>query len=81
MVQYLLESGASPNAISKTDFGGTPVIYATKHRYSKILKILIEYGANIYQKDKDGKTALQYAIEYKYIDEINLLGKHDNRKK
>ena len=42
----------------------------------KYVKMLLEAGADINAKDKDGKTALDYAKERKDKEIIDILLKH-----
>jgi len=46
---------------------------AVIHGYDDIALILIEAGANIETKDKDGKNALNYASQYSYKTLVNTL--------
>jgi ankyrin repeat protein len=39
----------------------------------EILQILIEFGANINQKDSDGQTALHYAASNGYFEAVQYL--------
>ena len=59
------------NAVDKEN--NTALILASKFGYHKIVKILIENGADINIKNNDGKTALDYAEENDYKSIIELL--------
>jgi len=45
--------------------GRTPLMFAASKGYYKIMKLLIEYGAKVDIRCKDGKTASDYMKEYK----------------
>ena len=54
---------------------------ASKEKHTKIVKLLLEHGADIHTKDQLGKTALMKAVETKYmikghIESIKLLLKY-----
>ena len=61
MVGLLLEHGADPNV--QNSEGDTPLICATKYAGgdAATVKLLVEGGTDLMIKDKDGKTALDYA--------------------
>ena len=67
----------------KSDSGGyfnnleTPLIAETKHGNSQTVYTLINHGADIYIRDGNGKSALDYAIQKNYKKIINLLQKKD----
>lgn len=75
-VQELLKRGVDPNTTrvsgihlysSAHDYdlteidGLTPLMIATFRADPKMLKLLIQYGADPYRKDGDGRTALMWA--------------------
>ena len=61
MVRLLLDRGADPNV--QNGEGDTPLICATKYAggHAATVKLLVEGGTDLMIKDKDGKTALDYA--------------------
>ena len=73
-ITRLIQEGANVNA---TDDGWTPLMLAVRYNGSpEVLKLLIEMGADVSIKDKEGKRALDYADEnegLKRTDEYNLL--------
>ena len=65
----------SPN---KADENGTTLLMkAAKTGNKWALESLIKSGANVYSKDKDGWTALMYAVRYQNnVEIINSLIEH-----
>jgi hypothetical protein len=65
LVQFLLESGADPNA--RSPGGTTPLMYAKTAAFARgdmgILELLISHGADVTATDTHGKTALDYAVQ------------------
>ncbi len=54
---YLLEKGMGVNR--RDDYGQTPLLYAARHGVNtNILKLLLEYGADIHAVDKDDNSVL-----------------------
>jgi ankyrin repeat protein len=78
MVALLLERGADPNV--QNSEGDTPLICATKYAggHAETVKELIEGGTDLMIKDKDGKTALDYAREKGQQQAIALLKQSGN---
>ncbi|AWK44323.1 formyl transferase [Photorhabdus laumondii subsp. laumondii] len=65
IVKYLIDSGANVNA---TNYKGTSVLmyakeYALKNGDTRIIKLLIEKGANILTKDMHYKCLVEYLTE------------------
>ena len=73
VVQLLLERGADPNVQNRE--GDTPLICATKYAGGNpaTVKALVAAGTDLAIKDKDGKTALDYARAERQQDAIALL--------
>ncbi len=69
-VEILLNAGADANRESPD---GTPIIIALRYKQYEIVKLLIEKNACISAKDKDGFTALDYAILSKKADIVELI--------
>lgn len=64
-VEELLKNGATING--KDCFGMTPLEYAVRNGYVKMMEYLIQAGANIDTKDEDGYTLLMRVIQgFKY---------------
>ena len=60
-------------------FGKSALQIASELGYKKILKLLIDEGANINAKDRFGKTSLDYAILYDQSEIADLLRKHGGK--
>lgn len=66
IAQYLIEHGASPNALCN-DLGETVIFYAaTKHTYEKfhannllIIEMLLSHGADLNHRNKNNNTVLE----------------------
>lgn len=59
-VQILLEKGAKPNVVD-SDEHFTPIMHAAAEGNLSVVKILIEYGADLSLKDVDGDDAESFA--------------------
>lgn len=78
-VRQLLEKGASPNCYNK---GGSypihslaSVQYQTKEQFSELLQLLLNHGANIDQRNRDGDTLLHLVCNNSDLVQILLLYK------
>jgi len=64
-VAQLVEAGVDVNyqyPLSKSYADGmTPLLYACKWNNFELVKLLVEYGANVHTKNKNGSTALSIA--------------------
>ena len=67
-VESLIAKGAKVNLLSES--GNTPIHYAPN---AEIAGILIDNGANIYFKNKDGFSPLQNAVKGSHSDVAKLL--------
>ncbi|KAL7783391.1 ankyrin repeat-containing domain protein [Trichoderma afarasin] len=59
-LRMVLERFPYPN--EEDGFGNTPIHDATISRLSEAIDILVEFGANVNHKDRDGRTPLMYAV-------------------
>ena len=76
-VRELLEKGVDVNYQREND-GWTALIRASYFSYSNnfridIIRLLIEYGANVNLQDKDGYTALVFASYNGHTEAVKLL--------
>ncbi|MGD1983848.1 MAG: ankyrin repeat domain-containing protein [Chromatiaceae bacterium] len=78
MVRLLLERGADPNV--QNSEGDTPLICATKYAGGEkaTVQLLVDGGTDLTIRDKDGKTALDYAKAADQLDAVELLGGFDS---
>jgi ankyrin repeat protein len=68
-VESLLKSGANPNEGNST----TALHIASKHGYTDIVKLLLEYRADVNRRDESGRTALHIAAENGHKEIFELL--------
>ena len=73
-VRILIENGADVNTISPEKKNTTLILFSQRG-YIDITKYLLRNGADINIKDKDGKTALNYAEKNNKMKK--LLEKYD----
>jgi ankyrin repeat protein len=74
IVQLLLKCGANINAINKEN-GETALHNAVKQGREKTVKLLVMNGIDVNILDKNGKTALDYAVMSDRSDIIRILSK------
>ena len=77
IMNCLVENGADVNA--RTYDNCTPLIRASALGDIDVVTFLVEHGANVNLQDKDGETALHYAIRHRrnsYTDVLSCLIKH-----
>lgn len=73
IAKFLIESKANVNFISTLD-QATPLIYASQENNLRLVKLLIEYGANPNLTPIDGKNALMAAcIQNNWRDNLELI--------
>ena len=70
IVQYLLSAGANPNV--KVGSSEPPLVAAAQADASRVVTLLLKYGANVNTQDARGETALMTARSYKTVK--GLLG-------
>ena len=74
IVQALLSASASTEVMEVTDnWGNTPLIRSSFNGHPKIVKALLEAGANKDAKNKADKTALDVANEYYNPNILGIL--------
>ena len=77
--KYLMENGADVNTAC-TDDKCTPLMRASELEYIDGVTFFAEHGAKVNLQDKDGLTALHYAVRWRfdqsYNDVLSCLIKH-----
>ena len=56
-----------------TGGGLTALMWAAQKDHAEVVRMLLEAGANVKRKDKDGKLALVHAREKGHSDIVDLL--------
>lgn len=75
MLKVLLDLGGDVEW--KNTHGSTTLIEACRYGYLECVQLLVEYGANIYARDIDGKTCLHVALEEQRYYVVTYLLIHD----
>jgi ankyrin repeat protein len=78
VLECLLKHGADLKQTRRVD-GMTTLMFAVLNGNPKKIKLLLEYGANKYARDKNGQTALNY-VEQNYEQRLNEKTKLELRK-
>lgn len=71
-VRFLLKIGASPNA-EGVDGVYTALTGAAEAGHTQIVRLLLEKGADLFQKDSEGHTAIECAERNGHTDIVRLL--------
>ena len=72
----LLNANARVNDVTKIT-GNNALILATIHDSDECLKILIERGANVNERNNNGETALSVAAKFGSVKSVQTLLKHN----
>ncbi len=72
ITKLLLEHGADPNEGSR-DGNQLPLSEAAAYGKPAVLKLLLQYGAEINKRDSYGSTALMTAVAYGRLDNVKFL--------
>jgi uncharacterized protein len=72
IVNLLLSAGAEVNGIDNEE-GSAPLMNAIYFGRIQIVEILLSAGANPTLRDKNGKTAIEIAIEHQKLEIADLL--------
>jgi len=67
----LLEGGAFVNVID--DVGETPLFYALRGQHSSVVKKLIDHKANLFVKNEEGETPMEFCISNRDTIMIDFL--------
>nr|MCU0247332.1 ankyrin repeat domain-containing protein [Bryobacter sp.] len=74
-VRFLLDNGADPR--KKTLLAGVvpvdPITNATGYEHTALIRLLVERGVDINEKDKDGMTQLAWAFLFQKPDLVRTL--------
>jgi ankyrin repeat protein len=71
LIYYLIGKKVNVNEIGKNN--RSPLIRASMGGSKEAILVLLKNGADKYLNYKSGKTAIDYAIEHKYSEIIELL--------
>ena len=70
-IQIAIKKGANINATDKNYL--TPLMFASANNNLEVVKYLINYGANIYDADYEGRTAYVIAREFIGLSVISFF--------
>ena len=73
----LANEGADFNVANA--FGVIPLMSAARSGNLSLVKFLLKHTDNINQEDKEGNTALFYAVEHDHLEVVKLLHEHGAR--
>jgi len=71
--EYLIKAGALINSPSRNGLKAAPLHSATAGRYAKIVKMLLDQGADPNVREQNGYTALHAAAQNDDVEIIHLL--------
>jgi ankyrin repeat protein len=74
VIRLLLEHDADINL--QSDFGHTPLHWASIHGVLEVVRLLLEHGADVEVKNNHDKTALQLAANRGHDEVVKLLQEH-----
>ena len=75
IVDALLKAGANPN-IAESRYGDTALILAAWKGHREVVEKLVLAGADVNAHSKDGRTALQQALQKKDVSMAKFLREH-----
>lgn len=76
IAELLLKYGTRPDRkyiSSSCYYSGTLIIFATRQNRLEIVKLLMQYNADLSLQDSEGKTALDAAKDLQYDDIVNEI--------
>lgn len=71
-VEMLLKAGANVNAKDGHE-AWTPLMFAASEGHIEVVKKILEYNPDLSHRELDGETALDFAVQRKHADVIELL--------
>jgi len=71
IAELLLRAGANPDQVGRQQ--DAPILIATRARNTQIVKLLVQYKADLEATDLTGRTALDMAEERHYNDLVSVL--------
>ena len=72
MIKELIVKRADVNMVDRQT-GETPLMFAARYSTSEVVGVLLDAGAEVNARDKNGRTALYAAHENPYRDDIIKL--------
>jgi ankyrin repeat protein len=75
-IKKLLSAGANPNSNNEIDVRESPLGYAIRTVNIEAMQLLVEAGANINAKDKEGNTPLSYALKQRTKKAVDWFRAH-----
>ena len=72
IARLLVERGAGLNPIA-TYYGATPLMRAVQIKSRELVKLLVEHGADVTLRDREGKTAQDWALKRNFYEVEDLL--------
>ena len=73
-VQMLIDKGAHVDIMEEGN-GHTPLLLACENGHINVVKALLQNGANVNEKSRDGSTVLHLAAQNGQIDLLEILMK------
>ncbi|MBK6907480.1 MAG: ankyrin repeat domain-containing protein [Rhodocyclaceae bacterium] len=70
-VAALLQAGVDPEARDSNHLTG--LIWAGRKGHIDVARVFLQFGANINNKDKRGRTSLSHAVAYKRHDFVQFM--------
>ncbi len=78
-VEALIQAGSDVNSTKQCDSsfvkGQTPLMLAAEHKHIEVMKVLLAWGANIDQEDKNKRTPLHFAANLP--ENYDIYGTHE----
>ncbi|KAF5025948.1 hypothetical protein F66182_1983 [Fusarium sp. NRRL 66182] len=78
ILRLVLEKNPSLDIDPLLDGGETPLLWAVIRGHAKVVSVLLERGADINRKSKDGNAPVFGAIYYRRIETLRLLLEHEH---